>query len=731
MPDPIASKQANTAGNRAGLARPAKIALSIIGALLAIVALALLLLLTYDWNKARPWINEKVSDAMGRPFAIRGQLALQWQTPATVTGANASWHDHIPWPHLIARDVHVGNPPGLPARDTASVSQLSFSLNPFALLHKTLSVPLLQFQAPAVDLVRQADGSNNWTFHHKQDKSPWTLDLQRVVFTKGVVKYHDAIEKIDVRADIDTLENNPTYGIAWKLSGSYNGAAVTGGGKAGAVLSLQDQSTPFPVLAQFHSGATQIDAEGTVARRGGVTALDLQLKLAGASMARLYNFTGVLLPETPAFSTSGRLIGSIDADHSSWTYQQFKGKVGDSDIAGKLTFDSGEPRGKLSGAVQSHLLRLADLGPLVGADSNASKAKRGVEAVQPSGKVLPVETFRTERWKKVDADVKFSADRIVRDKQLPISNLTTHIVMQAGVLTLNPLNFNIAGGTMVSNLRLDGSGADGINAIKAIKATAKVTARHLRIKELFPTIEKMQATVGQIDGDAQLSAVGNSISTLLAHSNGELKTLVDQGSVSKLLLEEMGLNVGNIVLTKLFGDKPVDLNCMATDFAVTNGLMQTRVFLVDTDEATIRASGTINLANEKLALTLEPQTKSVRIFSLRAPLHVNGTFSNPKVGVDAGVVALKAGGAAALAAFAAPVAALLPLINTGPGKESHCAQLLANARVKPVAPPPGKQRKAGAPTQATVKAASQAAPQEAAARSDGLHTGDRAVPAAR
>jgi uncharacterized protein involved in outer membrane biogenesis len=78
----------------------------------------------------------------------------------------------------------------------------------------------------------------------------------------------------------------------------------------------------------------------------------------------------------------------------------------------------------------------------------------------------------------------------------------------------------------------------------------------------------------------------------------------------------------------------------------------------------------------------------LRIFSLRAPLHVRGTFSNPAVSVDKGVIALKAGGAAALAAVAAPVAALLPLINAGPGEDAGCGQLLAAARIKPVAPPP-------------------------------------------
>lgn len=673
------------------VSRTTKIVLSVLGLLVAIPAIALVILLNYDWNQARPWLSAKTSEAIGRPFAINGDLSLQWEKPATViAGPDKTWRDHIPWPHLIANDVRVGNPAGMPARDMASVKQLSFSLNPFALLRKTISIPVLRFQAPAVDLLRTADGANNWTFKREEKQSPWTLDLERVVFTKGVVQLADAVEKADVTANVDTLDTDPTYGIRWKLRGTYNGAPVTGGGKAGAVLSLKEQSTPFPIQADFRMGATRISAEGTITRPSKLAAIDLKLKLAAASMARLYDLTGVLLPETPAFSTEGRLIGTLDEKSSRWTYDKFTGKVGSSDIGGRLEYQTGKPRGMLSGEVGSRLLNFSDLAPLIGADSNASKTARGVAPVQPAGKVLPVETFRTERWKTIDADVKYKAERIVREKQLPISKLSTRLVLKAGVLTLNPLNFTIAGGHLVSNIRLDGSGREGKDAIKA---TAKVTARHLQIRQLFPTIEKMQATVGQVNGDAQLSATGNSVATLLAASNGEIKTLINQGSVSKLLLEQMGLNIGNVVLTKLFGDKTVQLNCMATDFGVSNGVMQTRTFVVDTDEAVITAEGTINLANEQMNLTLRPETKSLRIFSLRAPLHVRGPFSKPDVSVDKGVLAMKAGGAAVLATVAAPIAALLPLINTGPGEDSACGQLLAAARVKPVAPPPGQRAK--------------------------------------
>ena len=690
QPDAQASSQ-----HKRPLSRAAKITLSIVGVLVAIPVIAIIILLTFDWNRVKPWLNAKVSEAIERPFAIVGDLSVHWERPSdTIIPGQRTWRDHIPWPHLYANDVHVGNPAGLPQQDMASVRQFSFSLNPFALLSHTINIPVLRFDGPRVDLLRTDATHYNWVYKHEKKESKWELDLERLVLSRGVIHFKDAVTKADVTADIDTLSNDPTYGIAWKLRGTYNGVEVGGGGKAGAVLSLQDQDAPFPVQADMHGGPYRVAIEGTVTRPAKLEGLDLQLKLAGPSMARLYDLTGVVLPETPAFSTAGHLTGSIGEEGKSrWTYDKFTGKVGESDINGSLSFAAQKPRNKLTANIQSHQLRFVDLGPLVGADSNADKKKRGVDAVQPDSKALPVEKFHTEKWKVLDADVKFSADRIIKTANLPLSKLQTHLVMNNGVLTLNPLNFNFAGGTINSHIKLDGSGGRGKDG-DTIKATLDATARQIKVKQLFPQVEKIQqATAGDIYAETKLSATGDSVAEMLAKSNGEVKGLVSQGVVSKLLLEEAGLNVGNIIVTKLFGDKQVKLNCLASDLAVTNGVANTRTFVLDTEEAIVDINGWVNLNNEQINLRVKPETKSLRLFTLRTPFYVKGTFKKPELSLDKKVLAIKGGAAAALAVVAAPIAALIPLINTGPGHDSPCNALLAQARAKPQAPPPGKTAK--------------------------------------
>lgn len=669
--------------------RRAKIALATAGLLVAVPAVAIVVLMNADWNRAKPWLNARTSEALGRPFVIDGDLSLTWRQPA-VSGQRG-WRDYLPWPHLQAQNVRMGNPAGITAEpghpDSASVSQLAFSLNPLALLHKQIVIPELRFDSPSVRLLRGKDGNNNWTFEKQKPGSKWEFELQSVVFSKGTVYLTDGVTNSSMRADVDTIVD-ARYGIAWKVAGTYRGAPVKGSGKAGGVLSLQQQSTPFPLQAEMHSGGTTLAIDGTLTRPTRLAALDVLLKISGPSMAQLYALTGVLLPETPPFSAQGHLTGVLRRGGGDWAYNNFSGKVGASDISGSATYLERKPRNVLTGNVHSKLLHLNDLGPLVGADNRASKAQRGAQLNQPAGRVLPIETFRTERWTSLDADVRYTADTITRDANLPISQVDTHIVLKDSVLSLNPLNFNIAGGTLVSQIRMDGSGK---TVPGRIAAELKASARRMQIKQLFPNLKPLQASVGQINGDAALTATGNSVASLLGNSNGEVKALINGGSISKLLLEEMGLNIGSVVLAKLSGDKQVRLNCLAADFGVTHGLMRTRQFIVDTDDATLHVDGTINLDNEQLDLTLRPDSKGVRIFSLRSPLYVKGTFSDPDVSVDKGVLALRAGGALALAAVA-PFAALLPLVNAGPGEQSECATLLNQAGSKPVAPPPGKQR---------------------------------------
>ncbi|HAZ77673.1 MAG TPA: AsmA family protein, partial [Enterobacteriaceae bacterium] len=471
------------------------------------------------------------------------------------------------------------------------------------------------------------------------------------------------------------------YVFGLKAKGRYNGQQVTGTGKIGGMLALRSEGTPFPVQADFRSGNTRVAFSGTVSDPMKMGGVDLKLKFAGNSLGELYDLTGVLLPDTPPFETDGRLVAKIDAEKSSvYDYRGFNGRIGDSDIHGSLTYTTGKPRPKLEGDLESRQLRLADLGPLIGVDSGKgaekskqSEEKKGEKSNQPAGKVLPYDRFETDKWDTMDADVRFKGRRIEHGSSLPISDLSTHIILKNADLRLQPLKFGLAGGTISSNIHLEGDK-------KPMQGRADIQARRLKLKELMPDVELMQKTIGEMNGDAEFRGTGNSIAALLGTSNGNLKLLMNDGVVSRNLMEILGLNVGNFIVGQIFGDDEVRVNCAAANLNLVNGVARPQIFAFDTENAIINVTGTASFASEQLDLTINPESKGIRIVTLRSPLYVRGSFKDPQAGVKAGPLIARGAVAAALATLVTPAAALLALISPSEGQENQCRNILAQMK---------------------------------------------------
>ena len=657
--------------------RVARIAAWTIGGLVALLALLVLVVALFNWNYLRPYVEEKASDALQRPVSIEGDLDVDWQWRGGI----------IPWPQITAHDIVAGHPEGFSGThdEMGRIARLSLSVNPIPLLSRHVEIPRLEIGDSRILLERNAEGNNNWVYERKQareedEDSGWTVDLQSIALQRVEVQVTDETRKLDMRTRFNSLDTDAEggYGMDWESSGTYNDAEVAGTGKVGGLLSLREGSEPFPMQGEVSFGQTRIAIEGSMTAPQGLASLDVGLRLEGSSLSDLNALFGLALPTTPPFSTSGRLIAKLDGEDHVWHYQEFEGLVGESDLRGSLEYHQREPRPLLAGVVASNLLRFRDLGPLIGIDSSEAdeeddpgKEKEKPdqdEREQPADKALPVSRIGSETWDLMDADVRFEGRRIDRDEDLPFDNIVAHVKLQDRVLSFEPLNFGMAGGTLTNYLRVDGQG-------DVLHADMKSEARGLQLKQLFPGAESMNASFGELHGNAALRGSGDSIAGLLGSSNGELSLALSRGTISRFLIEAAGLNVANVIFVKLFGDEQVMLECLAADFGVKDGVMNTRAFVLETEDAVVTMEGTINLKNEVLDLDIRPENKTLRVLTLRSPLYAKGTFKNPDVGVQPGPIAARAGAAVALGVIAAPLAALVPLLNVGTGEEGACSAL--------------------------------------------------------
>ncbi len=145
-----------------------KIIAWLLAVLVLLIAALALFILTFDWNRARPWVNDKVSEAIGRPFAIEGDLKVGWRHAVGETG----WRAWVPWPRFSAANITIANPDWTRQQRFATLDEIDFQVKVLPLLTHDIVIPAINLVNPSVDLERLADGRNNWTFKLKSRGRP-------------------------------------------------------------------------------------------------------------------------------------------------------------------------------------------------------------------------------------------------------------------------------------------------------------------------------------------------------------------------------------------------------------------------------------------------------------------------------------------------------------------------------------------------------------------------------
>ena len=637
----------------------------IAGVVLGTIALAVLFFAIFGWNWLRGPIERMALEKTGRVLTINGDLKIK-----------LGW----PWPRLSADAVTFANPAWAKETQMVAAEVVAITIDLPQLLRKTVVLPEVRLERGVVFLEQGADGKKSWLLDRNQQDEGARIQIDRLTLEQGTLGYDDAAQKTSIRSQLSTggaaPDGSNSAGLTFSAQGQYKGLPLKAQGSGGPVLALRDENTPYALKVDASVGRTGVQAEGSITSLLKFTAIDMRLALRGTSLEQLFPLLGIAFPVTRAYATEGHLLHSGTV----WRYEKFSGRIGDSDIAGSLQVDTGGKRTALKAELVSKLLDFDDLGPLIGARpgsvqaaQQAAPAPSQVAVATPArARVLPDLPFKTDRWDSVDAEVTLQAKTIRRAKELPLEDLKTKLSLRDSVLTLDPLNFGLAGGELTAVVSLDGRS-------DPIQARARVKVKKVLMAKLFPTVTLSKTSIGQINGEFDLTGKGNSVRQMLASSNGDVGLVVAGGEISKLMMEKAGLHLWEILALTVTGDKLIKLRCAVADFKVKQGVMQTEALIFDTAVTTIIGTGSIDLAQEKLDLTLNQKTKNTSPVALRSPIYIRGNFANPSAEVDKVRVAARALGAIALGVVN-PLLVLIPLIDAGPGKDSDCGQLLRDAR---------------------------------------------------
>ena len=509
---------------------------------------------------------------------------------------------------------------------------------------------------------------------------------------QGRVGYRDEIAGADLDARFSLTERgtgDTRPGVAPAASAAASGVASRGAGlqlsasgsyrklplrvelvtsSALSLVGADGRPPVHPVALEAHVGRARITFRGAAADPVHLAELRGAFSVAGPSLAAVGDPLGVTLPTTGPFETDGFLT----KEGQLWKAVVRSATVGESRLEGSFVFDQRPKVPLLAGRLTGPRMLLKDLGPAIGTVPRAEAAAAAAAARErarraANARVLPDRRFDLPSLRAMNANVVVDIRHADLGSALlePLEPLRAHLRVDAGVLTLADIDARTAQGRLAGGLVLDGRAAHA-------RWTGDLRLLGVRLEHwLHQTRQDAPPFVsGQLDGRVQLAGSGRSTAEILGSLNGDLRFHIRNGTLSHLAVEAAGVDVAQALGMIVKGDESLKILCNVVDLKVEKGVARPRVFVIDTRDSTVWVDGSVSLAQETMALMAVVSPKDFSPLTARTPIHVDGTFANPRVSVEASNVGAKVG-AAALLALIHPLAAVIPFIDPGADEDAR------------------------------------------------------------
>lgn len=664
--------------------RKTKWAALVVGGLLGILVIAVAL---FDWNLLRPPLARFITAKTGRAAAIDGDLKVHvfsFTPSAEVNGfslKNPAWADR---PIMF------------------SAKRISASVSLGRLLRGQIVIPRLELIDPVINLERDARGRASWELGSKagtpnNNTQPAKLPtLRALVIQNGKLHVVDQIRKLRFGGSLVAAEQSgrkDESAFQVNATGTLNEKPF---GLQANGEPLLDLSPDHPYSFSSHLTASDIDlvTHVTVPKPFDLGTLDVNFVVSGKDLADVYYLTGLALPNTPAY----HFAASVQVAGTTYTIDDLKGRLGSSDLSGKIVVQAAGKRPKLTAKLSSTNLNLVDLAPTLGQppapnpgslsaaslDKGRKAARTGAGAPAPAAssqavadrtrdKLLPDADLQVNRVRGMDADVTYRSAKVTAPK-VPMKEVAFHVVLNEGLLTIDPLSFELDQGRFSGNVRIDARR-------DTPESNIDMRIDKINLAQFKTAAMKEPPLAGLLTGRFQFHGSGSSIHKLASSANGQLSVVIPQGEINNAIAELTGINVVRglgLLLTK--NEDKTAIRCSVIDFQAHDGTLAAKTVFVDTTDVLITARGAVDMTSENMDMALQGDPKKIRFTRLRSPITMTGTMAHPVVGLSIKKLAGQGAVAAALGTLLTPPAAILAFIDPGLAKNKDCVASLADAQ---------------------------------------------------
>lgn len=279
-----------------------------------------------------------------------------------------------------------------------------------------------------------------------------------------------------------------------------------------------------------------------------------------------------------------------------------------------------------------------DLAPLAGSAAIAGKAGNASPATlhKPQGNYFfSDEKLPFDLLPLADGAININIAELGIPGQAPFTNFKTTLQFKKNNIDANDLSFNVGKGGAQAQISV--AGFDG----SAPKVAIKGLAKDFSLEQIVASADSSAKVSGGATHIAwNLQGSGVSPHQLVSRANGAIQISVGQGKLDSKFINKGG----DFVVTVFDAINPMRkktnqtiLECAVAYLPINNGMINIRDSVgAETDRLDITLSGSVNLANEALNISINPREKSglTTGLDLGGLVKIEGTLQNPKAGVN-------------------------------------------------------------------------------------------------
>lgn len=558
--------------------RPLGWALLTLAAILLVALILLLVVATIDPARFKGKAEAELSRRFGRPVTI-GSLAREG-------GPSLS-------PLIHVTDVRVPQPAwapaGTPPMATIRDVRVELPLIPLLLGHG--KPERIEIRGMRLLLIRDAAGRANWQGGKRAGKP---TGFARLSIRDSQVVLQDAKKDRSARL---SLAAEPETGFRAAGTTLIRGTPGTLAVQA-EVGGLFAARLTGPALSASLAGRM-----GPAFNSGKFTA---RMTAKGDDLRLLDAVIEAGLPGTQPFA----LAATIEHDRPRWIVRDLAGTIGRSRLGGRITVHKQNGRSKVDATIHAAALDFDDLA------SDAQLARGAARRRLIGPRLVPETRIALDRMRRTDGTLTFRIDRLLWKEPAPFRAMQGRVRLDHAVMTLDRLQVALPQGRITGAARIRHPSGEPLLTLDLRMAGARVT-------DFFGG----GTVTGSLAGRAKLEGTGRTVREAVARSTGHFALVARDGQMDRKAAELLGRNVGRALRTDA-GERTA-MRCLIANFAGRSGHYAPAPLVLDTGVMRADGRGALEMASERLALTLDGKSKVPAAFRLSGPILVTGTLKAP------------------------------------------------------------------------------------------------------